>query len=112
MPSPRWRRWRRARARGLAALRTPRRRHGALPFDLRRALERADGDWDFAVGCAGRHAALAREQIAVLRAVMFADERSGAENADTNLNVRDDALIDHMATTILRSRQTIMQTCR
>ena len=93
----------RARARGLAALRTPRRRHGALPFDLRRALERADGDWDFAVGCAGRHAALAREQIAVLRAVMFADERSGAENADTNLNVRDDAQIVASAIAQVRS---------
>jgi HPt (histidine-containing phosphotransfer) domain-containing protein len=93
----------RARARGLAALRTPRRRHGALPFDLRRALERADGDWDFAVGCAGRHAALAREQIAVLRAVMFADERSGAENADTNLNTRDDAQIVASAIAQLRS---------
>ena len=31
-------------------------------------------------------------------------------HALATLNVRDDALIDHMATTILRSRQTIMQT--
>ena len=93
----------RARARGLAALRTPRRRHGALPFDLRRALERADGDWDFAVGCAGRHAALAREQIAVLRAVLFADARRGAENDKTNLNLRDDAQIVASAIAQLRS---------
>jgi HPt (histidine-containing phosphotransfer) domain-containing protein len=63
----------RARARGLAAIRAPRRRHGALVFDLRRALERAGGDWDFAVACAEKHASAAREQIAVLRAVLFVD---------------------------------------
>lgn len=66
----------RARARGLAAIRTPRRRHGALVFDLRRALERAGGDWDFAVACAEKHASAAREQIAVLRAVLFVDASS------------------------------------
>ena len=66
----------RARARGLAAIRAPRRRHGALVFDLRRALERAGGDWDFAVACAEKHASAAREQIAVLRAVLFVDASS------------------------------------
>ena len=68
----------RARARGLAAIRAPRRRHGVLVFDLRRALERAGGDWDFAVACAEKHASAAREQIAVLRAVLFVDASSSS----------------------------------
>ena len=71
----------RARARGLAAIRTPRRRHGALVFDLRRALERAGGDWDFAVACAEKHASAAREQIAVLRAVLFVDASSSSSSS-------------------------------
>jgi hypothetical protein len=61
----------RARARGLAAIRHPRKKLGAVTFDVRKALEKADGDWDFALGCAGRHAVLAREQIAILRTLLF-----------------------------------------
>ena len=87
----------RARARGLAAIRVPRRKRGALAFDLPRALERADGDWDYAMGCAGRHAAAAREQIAVLRAVMRVDAD------DAGCGFRDDAQIVASAIAQLRS---------
>ena len=79
----------RARARGLAAIRAPRRRHGALVFDLRRALERAGGDWDFAVACAEKHASAAREQIAVLRAVLFVDASSSSSSSSSPLAQHD-----------------------
>ena len=36
------------------------------------------GDWDFAVACAEKHASAAREQIAVLRAVLFVDASSSS----------------------------------
>ena len=95
----------RARARGLAAVRAPRRRRGALAFDLPRALERAGGDWDFAMGCAGRHAELVREQIAVLRAVMLEDPNPPGlpTDAESRHVPRDEARIVASAIAQLRS---------
>lgn len=83
----------RARARGLAAIRAPRQKQGKLPFDVRKALIMADGNWDFAMGCAGRHAAAARDQVAVLKVVLLGDDERDFStlNANGHASTRDDA---------------------
>jgi HPt (histidine-containing phosphotransfer) domain-containing protein len=98
----------RARARGLSALRMPRQRNNRrITFDVRKALTMADGNWAYAIGCAGRHASSARAQIAVLKAVLV----GGDEALDPYLLLpangvfekRDDAKTLQAAMTQLRS---------